>query len=88
MGGGEGAAARPESRSDRMSLVLSIHPTHADSLASHVADQGFPVTRTTDGELHVLFPGSPTIFAAAVELDLWEARGGCASGLVIEKGQG
>jgi hypothetical protein len=68
-----------------MSLRLTIHPKHLDSLASHISEQGFPVTRTCTDALDVLFPGSPAIFAAATELDLWEARGGCSSTLVIER---
>jgi hypothetical protein len=68
-----------------MSLRLSIHPTQLESLADHVSEQGFPVTHAEGSALEVLFPGSPEIFAAAAELDLWEARGGCASTLVIER---
>jgi len=66
-----------------MRLRLNVHPEHEDSLVSHLTAQGFPPTRTAGGELEVLFPASPAIFAAAVELDLWEARGGCASSLVV-----
>jgi hypothetical protein len=46
--------------------------------------QGFPPTTTGEGELEVVFPGSASIFAAAAELDLWEARGGCAIDLIID----
>jgi hypothetical protein len=79
-----GATALPLSIQS-MSLRLTIHPKHVDSLASHISEQGFPVTRAHVDALDVLFPGSPEIFAAATELDLWEARGGCSSTLVIER---
>jgi hypothetical protein len=71
-----------------MSIRLRIYPRHAESLAQHVEERGFPVTPVGRGEFHVLFPGSPGIFAAAVELDLWIARGGSCSSLVIEPGAG
>jgi hypothetical protein len=67
-----------------MSIRLRIHPRHAESLALHVEERGFPVTPVAAGEFDVLFPGSPGIFASAVELDLWIARGGSSSSLVIE----
>jgi hypothetical protein len=67
-----------------MRVRLHIHPGQQRSLASHLAAQGFPPTTTSEGELDVLFPGSASIFAAAVELDLWEARAGCACRLVID----
>jgi hypothetical protein len=59
-----------------MQLSLQIPPRHEATLAAHLAEQGFPAVRAGAGELRVLFPGSPTIFAAAAELDLCEARGG------------
>ena len=46
----------------------------ATSLASHLEQQGFPALQVCDGVLDVLFPGSQATFAAAVELDLWQAR--------------
>jgi hypothetical protein len=68
-----------------MHLRLSVHPRYQDSLAAHLAEQGFPAARSGHGKLDVLFPGSAGIFAAAAELDLCEARGGCRlSDLVID----
>lgn len=69
-----------------MRLRLRIHPQHEESLASHLAAQGFPPTPLGGGVLEVLFPGSPAIFAAAADLDLWQARGGCISSLAIDAG--
>jgi hypothetical protein len=60
-----------------MHLRLQVPLRHQATLAAHLVEQGFPPVRASDGELCVLFPGSPTIFAAAAELDLCEARGGC-----------
>jgi hypothetical protein len=67
-----------------MHIRLRIHPRHERSLASHLAAEGFPPTATGNGELEVLFPGSALLFAAAAQLDLWEARCDCVTGLVIE----
>ena len=56
-----------------------------DSLAAHLGRQGFPAAHIGAGELEVLFPGSAGIFAAAAELDLWEAdEGGRPDELVLE----
>lgn len=60
-----------------MQLRLHVPPRHEATLAAHLAEQGFPAVRGGEGELRVLFPGSATIFAAAAELDLCEANGGC-----------
>ena len=66
-------------------MRIQLPPELVDSLAAHLDRQGFPAARTGDGELDVLFPGSAGIFAAAAELDLWEARdGGCRDALVVE----
>jgi hypothetical protein len=43
-------------------------------LREHLALQGFPSTYVSADELEVLFPGSPTLFASAAELDLWSAE--------------
>lgn len=56
-----------------MRLRVSDAEATAD-LERHLADQGFPARMIAKGELDVLFPGSPSIFAPAVELDLWRAR--------------
>jgi hypothetical protein len=66
-----------------MHLRLNVDPEYEQSLVSHLAAQGFPATRTKRGELEVLFPGPAAIFAAAAELDLWEARCGTASSVVV-----
>jgi hypothetical protein len=60
-----------------MQLLLQVSPRYEATLAAHLAEQGFPAVRAGAGELSVLFPGSVRIFAAAAELDLCEARGGC-----------
>jgi hypothetical protein len=60
-----------------MLLRLQVSQRYEASLAAHLAEQGFPAVRAGAGELRVLFPGSASIFAAAAELDLCEARGGC-----------
>jgi hypothetical protein len=66
---------------------IQLPPELAESLAAHLDRQGFPASRTGAGELDVLFPGSTEIFAAAAELDLWEADdGGCCDELVVESG--
>jgi hypothetical protein len=44
------------------------------ALREHLALQGFPSTYVGPDELEVLFPGSPTLFASAAELDLWSAE--------------
>jgi hypothetical protein len=65
-------------------MRIQLPPELAESLAAHLARQGFPAERTGDGELDVLFPGSTGIFAAAAELDLWEADdGGSCDALVV-----
>lgn len=46
----------------------------AEDLRRHLAAQGFPTALSSAGELEVLFPAAPSIFAPAVELDLWRAR--------------
>lgn len=46
----------------------------APALLEHLAAQGFPARYVGRDELDVLFPGSPSLFAAAAELDLWRAR--------------
>ena len=66
-----------------MQLRLQVPPRHQATLAAHLAEQGFPAVRAGDGELSVLFPGSARIFAAAAELDLCEARGGCRLAEVV-----
>jgi hypothetical protein len=66
-----------------MHLRLIIHPKEADSLLCHLDEQGFSPARVGAGELEVLFPGEPSIFPAAADLDLWQARGGCVASLVI-----
>lgn len=42
-------------------------------LRRHLIEQGFPTSQISENELNVLFPACPSIFAAAVELDLWSA---------------
>ena len=44
------------------------------ALLEHLTLQGFPSTCVEPDELDVLFPGSPTIFAYAAELDVWGAK--------------
>jgi hypothetical protein len=67
-----------------LDAVRVLVPTdQIDSLAAHLCDQGFPADRVAPDELAVLFPGSAGIFAAAAELDLWEARGGRRSSVVF-----
>ena len=66
-------------------MRIQLPPEHLQSLADHLEQQGFPAACTGAGELDVLFPGSSDIFAAAAELDLWEARdGGCREALVVD----
>ncbi|HET7045480.1 MAG TPA: hypothetical protein VFI37_11575 [Gaiellaceae bacterium] len=67
-------------------MRLRIDPSFAESLRRHLCLAGFPATQVDPGQIDVLFPGSPGIFPAAVELDLWEARepGGAAT-LQIER---
>lgn len=60
-----------------MQLRLQVSPRYEATLVAHLAEQGFPAVRAGQGELRVLFPGPPSIFAAAAELDLCEAKGGC-----------
>jgi hypothetical protein len=43
------------------------------ALLEHLALQGFPSTYLRRDEIDVLFPGSPSLFALAAELDLWRA---------------
>jgi hypothetical protein len=69
-----------------MLLRLRIDRAYEESLADHLRRQGFPPTRGADGGLHVLFPCDRALFAAAVDLDLWIARGGCAESLSLEVG--
>lgn len=80
--------ARRRRTPSHMRLRLNIDPAHAASLASHLERQGFPPTRFGTGELEVLFPIAPENFAAAVDLALWESRGGCSSSLVIDPADG
>jgi len=70
---------------------LRIDTRFAESLRRHLCLSGFPATQLDAAQagvaqIDVLFPGSPVIFPAAAELDLWEARepGGSAT-LRIEK---
>ena len=53
-------------------LRLRIDPSYAESLRRHLCATGFPAIHVDPGQLDVLFPGSPGIFPAAAELDLWE----------------
>jgi hypothetical protein len=78
-------AARP---GNVVHLRLTIHPSQAESLAGHLTEQGFAPTRVGPGELEVLFPASPALFAAAVDLELWEARGGSVTTLVVARSAG
>ena len=55
-------------------MRLRIDPSFAESLRRHLCATGFPAVHVDPGEIDVLFPGSPGIFAAAAELDLWESR--------------
>jgi hypothetical protein len=54
--------------------VRVSEPTATSDLKAHLVEQGFPASEVTEDELDVLFPGRPTIFAPAVELDLWRAN--------------
>lgn len=66
-------------------MIVRVDAERTDSLGAHLTEEGFPATRVDEGELEVLFPGAPQIFAAAAQLDLWEARGGgCAAAIAIE----
>ena len=55
-------------------MRLRIDPDFAESLRRHLCETGFPAIHVDPGQLDVLFPGSPGIFPAAAELDLWEMR--------------
>ncbi len=66
-------------------MVIKVAGEHVESLLSHLVAEGFPARRVGEDELDVLFPASPTLFAAAVELDDWRARTG-ASPVVRIKG--
>jgi hypothetical protein len=47
----------------------------ARDLKQYLTGQGFRAEETScAAELEVLFPGQPSIFAPAVELDLWRSR--------------
>ena len=53
-------------------LRVNVSDAHATKdLRRHLARQGFPSSVRSAGELTVLFPGQVSIFAPAVELDLW-----------------
>jgi hypothetical protein len=57
--------------------MLRVHLSDAgaaEDLRLHLAAQGFPTALSSEDELEVLFPAVPSIFAPAVELDLWRAR--------------
>jgi hypothetical protein len=43
----------------------------AAGLRQHLARQGFPASMWSNCELAVLFPSRRSMFAPAVELDLW-----------------
>jgi hypothetical protein len=60
-------------------MLLEVDSRHLQSLAAHLAAQGFPAKRVGLDLLDVLFPASPSAFAAAVELDDWLARIGEAA---------
>ena len=42
-------------------------------LVSHLVLQGFPAEPCGGDEVEVLFPAQPSLFAPAVELDVWGA---------------
>ena len=62
-------------------MRVRVDPEFAESLRRHLCLSGFPATQVDPGQVDVLFPGSPQIFPAAAELDLWELRepGGTAT---------
>lgn len=68
-------------------MLVNVDPIHLESLRAYVSAQGFRATRVRAGLLEVLFPASPALFAAAVELDDWLARTGAgASSVELEDG--
>jgi hypothetical protein len=69
-------------------VLLRVSDDHADSLVAHLADQGFPARHLGGGEVDVLFPGSPSLFPLAAELDEWVARTGGEARVRIEPPQG
>lgn len=64
-------------------MRVTVSPHLVASLISHLADQGFPAKHAGGGTLDVLFPGSPAIFPAAAELDLWAIAGDDDRQLVV-----
>jgi hypothetical protein len=60
----------------------------APDLHEHLTRQGFPASLRQSGELTVLFPGRPSIFAPAVELDLWHMNHPAVTVTVVDEGGG
>jgi methyl coenzyme M reductase subunit C len=60
----------------------------AVELGKHLAQEGFPASMSAERELLVLFPGRRSIFAPAVELDLWRMNHTGVAVSVLEDGNG
>jgi hypothetical protein len=54
--------------------VRVSEPSVTSDLKAHLVEQGFPAAEVREDELGVLFPARRSIFAPAVELDLWRAN--------------
>jgi hypothetical protein len=65
-------------------MMIRVDRRHVESLLAHLSAQGFPARRVGDDGLDVLFPASPPLFAAAVELDEWLARTDLEAAVRIE----